>query len=58
MISGCNREADEFIVMSNELGKFIESIRNGEPSNNFNFSFESNETEENNETNDNLNETI
>ena len=25
MISGCNRDADEFIVMSNELGKFIES---------------------------------
>jgi hypothetical protein len=54
MISGCNRDADEFIVMSNELGKFIESVRNGEPSNNFNFSFESNE--ENNETNDSLNE--
>ena len=54
MISGCNRDAYEFIVMSNELGKFIESIRNGEPSNNFNFSFES--KEENNEINDNLNE--
>ena len=56
MISGCNRDADEFIVMSNELGKFIESIRNGEPSNNFSFSFESNEAEENNENNDSLNE--
>ena len=54
MISGCNRNSDEFIVMSNELGRFIESIRNGEPSNNFNFSFGSNE--KSNETNDILNE--
>ena len=55
MISGCNRQADEFIVMSNELRNFIESIRNGEPSNDFNFSFDKG-TVENNETNDNLNE--
>ena len=39
MLSGCDRNSDEFIIIYNELMNYVESIRNGERAFNFNFSF-------------------
>ena len=39
LLYGCDRKSDEFIFIANELVNYVESIRNGERANNFNFSF-------------------
>jgi biopolymer transport protein ExbB len=46
MISGCDRKADEFVFMSNELQKFVESMRSGIAANEFSFSFDTKENTE------------
>lgn len=48
MLSGCDRQADEFVFISNELQGFVESMRSGESANDYNFSFDKKENTENN----------
>ena len=47
MLSGCDRKADEFVFISNELQGFVESMRSGGIANNYNFSFDKKENIEN-----------
>jgi biopolymer transport protein ExbB len=55
MLSGCDRKADEFVFISNELQEFVESMRSGGIANDFNFSFDAKkETKE--EVNESINE--
>ena len=39
-LSGCDRKADEFVFMFNDLQEFVESIRSGGIANDFNFTFD------------------
>lgn len=43
MLSGCDRKADDFVFISNELQGFVESMRSGGIANNYNFSFDKKE---------------
>lgn len=51
MLSGCDRKADEFVFISNELQEFVESMRSGGIANDFSFSF----VEQKNTNNENEN---
>lgn len=46
MLSGCDRQADAFVFISNELQEFVESMRSGGIANDFIFSFAGKENTE------------